>query len=223
MTGSIRKRGSTWTAYCTTQGKRQQVSKGGFRTKREAQAHLTAMLHALQTGSYVAPAHQTLGACFDQWISGAESWLRPGTIHNYRGLFGRYVRGPLGGVRLQSLTALQLDTLYSELLRRGLSVTTVVHVHAVLRKSLSDAVRKGLVTRNVAEAATPPRQLRPEERGLSVWTSEQMRSFLHSVAGERLAPLWRLYAVTGCRRGEALAARWDDLDLDQGRWELSAR
>jgi integrase len=96
----------------------------------------------------------------------------------------------------------------------------VIHVHAVVRKLLSDALRKGVVVRNVAQAASPPRQLRPAERQLTIWSGEQLKAFLASVENERLYALWRLYAVSGCRRGEALAVTWDDIDLERGRWEI---
>lgn len=96
----------------------------------------------------------------------------------------------------------------------------MVHVHAVLHKVLRDAARKGAVIRNVADAASPPRQLQPAERKLAVWSGDQLRLLLRHVRGDRLFALWRLYAVSGCRRGEAIATRWEDLDLDAGRWEI---
>ena len=182
MTGSTRKRGSTWTAYWFVpleDGRRRQMSKGGFRTKREAQEYLTGVLHAIRTGTFVAPNRQTLGDYFDLWISGAPGRLRPATVDKYTRDFDRYVRPVLGSVRLQALTALQLDRLYASLLQSGgaggraLSTTTVVHVHAVLHKVLRDAVRKGAVIRNVAEAASPPRQLQPAERKLAVWSGDR--------------------------------------------------
>jgi integrase len=229
MTGSVRKRGSTWTAYwfvATREGGRSQVSKGGFRTKKQAQEHLTGVMHALQTNSYVQPARQTLAEYFDQWHVAAASRLRPKTLDSYRQVFNRYLRATVGDVRLQSLTAMHLDSLYADLLRAGgrdekpLSPTTVIHVHAVVSKLLSDALRKGVIVRNVALAASPPRQLRPAERQLTVWSGEQLKAFLAAVEDERLYALWRLYAVSGCRRGEALAVTWDDMDLERGRWEI---
>jgi integrase len=229
LTGSVRKRGSTWTAYRflpVPDGRRRQVSKGGFKTKKTAQEHLTGVMHALQTSSYVLPARQTLAEYFDQWHAAAASRLRPKTVDSYRQVFNRYLRSTLGDTRLQSLTAVDLDSLYAALLRAGgkggnpLSPTTVIHVHAVMSKLLSDALRKGVVVRNVAQAASPPRQLRPAERHLTVWSGEQLKAFLASVENERLYALRRLYAVSGCRRGEALAVTWDDIDLERGRWEI---
>src|SRR5207245_988778 len=48
-----------------------------------------------------------------------------------------------------------------------------------------------------------------------------MNLFLEMVQDDSLFALWRLYCVTGCRRGEALAATWDSLDLDSGGWEIN--
>ena len=177
-------------------------------------------LEALRTGSYVEPTKVRFGDYLDQWLAGASVRLRPGTVSNYGGILRRYVVPALGDLRLQSVTAGHLDRLYAELLGAGLSRTTVAHVHAVVHRSLSEAVRKGLVIRHVAQATTPPRLPRAAERTLAIWSPEQLGRFLRSVEEDRLYALWRLYAVTGCRRGEALAARWDDFDLDTGRWAL---
>ncbi len=61
--GSVRKRGGTWTAYWfvrDAEARRRQRSKGGFRTRREAQAHLTTVLGDLAAGTYVEPRKMTL-------------------------------------------------------------------------------------------------------------------------------------------------------------------
>ena len=107
MTGSTRKRGPTWTAYWFVpqeDGRRRQMTKGGFRTKREAQEYLTGVLNSIRTGTFVTPNRQTLGEFFDLWIAGAPARLRPGTVDKYARDFDRYVRPALGGVRLQALT-----------------------------------------------------------------------------------------------------------------------
>jgi integrase len=216
----VRKRGVTWTAYWKIGGRAgRQFSRGGFKTKREAQNHLTGVLHAVKTGTYVGPDRQTFSAVFDDWLFSVSARLRPTTVDKYRRDFNRYVRPKLGSTPLQSLTALHIDRLYGELLA-ALSPTSVSHVHALTHKVLADAVRKGLLARNIAEAASPPKPPKPGERHYTIWSRDQLGIFLRSVEGDRLYALWRLYAVTGCRRGEALAATWDDIDLDAGRWVI---
>jgi integrase len=91
-------------------------------------------------------------------------------------------------------------------------------VHATIRKALNDAVRWGLLVRNPALYAAPPK---PRRRELRTWTAEELRQFLDGVKDDRLYAVWRLAALTGMRRGEVLGLRWADLDLDRG-W-LSVR
>ena len=61
-----------------------------------------------------------------------------------------------------------------------------------------------------------PRQAPSTQSRLPVWSAEQLAAFLASVADDRLYALWRLLAMTGMRRGEALGLAWEDLDMESG-------
>jgi len=61
--------------------------------------------------------------------------------------------------------------------------------------------------------------VRPAER--RTWSAEQLAAFLEASRDDRLHALWHLLALTGLRRGEALALTWDDVDLEAG--SLSVR
>jgi integrase len=101
----------------------------------------------------------------------------------------------------------------------GLSAKSVRHVHTMLRKALQDAVQRGYLLRNVADLANPPTQKDARSRRArdKAWTTDQLRAFLTAAEDDRLAPLWRLLATTGLRRGELLGLGWSDVDLDAGR------
>jgi integrase len=90
-------------------------------------------------------------------------------------------------------------------------------VHAVLHRACHDAVRWGRLTVNPVDAADPPKASAEHSDRLPVWNSAQLAGFLKSVADDRLFSLWRLLAMTGMRRGEALGLAWDDLDMEGGR------
>ncbi|MCW2777850.1 MAG: integrase family protein [Frankiales bacterium] len=73
------------------------------------------------------------------------------------------------------------------------------------------AVRDSLVQRNVAAVIKRPLA---DSREAAYLTAEQAAALLLSLEGDRLAPLVRFLLSTGLRRGEALALRWEDVDLD---------
>lgn len=218
-------RGGTWTAYWedgkSSDGRRRQGSKGGFRTKGEALKYLAEIQSAKQQGSYVQPAKVTLGQYLtESWLPAQEQRLRRSSLSDYRDRINNYVLPTLGGIPLQDLNAAHLDRLYADLLahggRRGqpLAPKTVRNVHAVISKALSAATRKRLVNRNVALDADPPKVRGPGEREMETWTPEELRLFLQGIAHHRLAPAYLLSASTGMRRGEVLGLRWRDIDLD---------
>jgi integrase len=95
--------------------------------------------------------------------------------------------------------------------RRGLSAQTVAHARSTLRRALKDAQRDGLLARNAASLARPPRI---ERRELHPLTAAQVRTLLATTADDPYGPLFALAVATGLRQGELLGLRWQDVDLD---------
>jgi len=109
------------------------------------------------------------------------------------------------------LTPQEVEVFYTHILTEGISAFTVRMCHKVLRQALNDALRLGLVHRNVAVLVKPPR-VRPRE--MAFYTEEQVHTLLEAVTGNRLEALIVLALATGMREGELLALSWDDLNLD---------
>lgn len=218
--GFVKRRGPTWTAYWkvdTTTGLKQRT-KGGFATRREAQAFLAETVAGLQTGRFTEPSKLTLADyLLNRWIPGRAGSLRPSTLDSYRRLIERRLVPSLGHVRLQHLSPDHLDVFYAELLAAGLAAKTVRNMHTLLHKALRDAVRKDLVPRNVADAADPPRLAQPGENEMSTWSIDEVRTFFVAIADHPLGVAYTLAVTTGMRRGEILGLRWSDLDLPSRR------
>lgn len=113
--------------------------------------------------------------------------------------------------RLAELDRGHLDRLYHQRLAAGLSPTTVRHVQAILHRVLEQAVRWGVVARNVADLVDPPRRAQRDMRPLD---AVQVRRLLDAAHGDRLEAIFVLAVTTGMRRGELLALRWRGVDLD---------
>jgi integrase len=83
-----------------------------------------------------------------------------------------HITPTLGKVRLDKLTAMQLDGLYRQKLKAGLSPRSVQIIHATAHKALKQAVRWRLVRENVAEHATPPKTTKREMQPLTKCQTE---------------------------------------------------
>ena len=111
---------------------------------------------------------------------------------------------------MQNLTGRHIQGMYAEMLERGLSARTTLHVHRVLRKALADAMRWGLLSRNAADAATPPR---PERKQTDMWDAETIDQFLAAAEDSRFRDLYKFAVWTGMRRSELAGLKWDHVDL----------
>jgi integrase len=74
-------------------------------------------------------------------------------------------------------------------------------------------VKWGLLVRNVADIVEPPQRARNE---MHVWSVEHVGCILRAASDDPLEAFWRLAIYTGMRRGELLALKWSDLELDAG-------
>ena len=210
----------------TEADERRRETRGGFPTRREAQTAMSKVAVAVAEQVHVTNSRVILREYLTrEWLPAIEHTIRPTTYNSYVAHVGCHISPALGSVQLQKLSAAQINALYAKLTRQGrrngrpLTPLTVRHVHAVLHRSLKDAVRWGYLARNPADSADPPKAEGYKE--LRTWSAEQLGAFLDSQRDDRLYGLWHLLAMTGLRRGEALALQWGDIDLEAGR--LSVR
>jgi integrase len=227
MKGTLRKRGESWTYQFAVMrnGRRRTVSKGGFRTKRDAQDALTEVLADWKKGSRVEPSKLTVRQyCEHRWLPVVEHALKPTTLRGYADIVRNRIVPLIGDVRLTELNEGDIARMYSTLRSEGrrdgaggLSEASLQHTHVVLRKALKDAVRgthgSKLLLRNPADDVQRPRRKRTE---MCVWSADELRRFLDDARGDWLHACWVLAATTGLRRGELVGLRWDDVVLDKG-------
>jgi integrase len=228
MKGSIRKRyQNSWslivdlgyqTNPATGLQKRQQKWITFRGTKKQAQAKLTELLHALNRNEFVEPTKRTLGEWLTEWLDKAikPPARRQGTYATYAHVIAHHVkRSPIAGIRLQQLKATDLKRYYTDL---TVGPSTQAQHHAILHSALKAATLEGLVTRNVASLVVgKPRVQRTHEDLLrQCWTADEARTFLKAAqaAGPQLAAFFTLAIETGMRKGELCGLKWVDVDLD---------
>lgn len=228
MRGYIAKKGKQYYAIIyegidpATGKERRRWHPGGPR-RADAEKLLTELVKRVNDGHTTPSDRISLGEYLtEKWLPIQRAQLRPSTFDSYRRNIENHVVPNLGRIPLHKLAPEDLDTFYARLLTEGklngdgggLSPKTVRYIHLTINKALKDALRKGSVVRNVAEAADPPKLSSQKRDEIKAWTAEELRTFLDSIRDDRLYPAFHLSSHTGMRRGEILGLRWSDVDLD---------
>jgi integrase len=203
-------------------GKRKQIQKTGFDRKADADNALRALLNEKDQGADLTkPDPQAFGAFAKEWFSNYASRKCSGkTLQRYEELLG-YVHPYLGSLKLQDLTALTLERVLNRVKDSGgrdrktkaarpLSAKTTRHVASVIKVILRKAVKLKLIKSNPMEGVELPPVQAHEACAIDV---DQVTWLIDAARPHGLAEYLLFVAGTGCRRGEALAIQWSDLDL----------
>jgi integrase len=196
----------------TNHGGRKRVTVYG-KTREEARRKLTALQRELDRGVRVPEEKWSVAQYLDHWLAQVVKPHRaPKTYQGYELIVRRHIVPRLGKRRLNSLSVPDVRQLVGSLEESGMSTRGVQQVHAVFRNALQSAMRDELVMRNVAKLVQVKTPRYEVGRGLSV---EQARLLITSTQDDRLHALYVLAVYLGLRRGELLALRWSNVDLDQ--------
>ncbi|MEK7816920.1 MAG: site-specific integrase, partial [Actinomycetota bacterium] len=210
----IKRKDGRWSSYLTLPGTGGKRKYFYGRTRRECQEKLTEALRNQQLGLPVTSDRITFGEYLDKWLEDSvKPSVRPRTHEQYSQYVRLYIRPALGKVKLTKLTPGDIQALLNKQVKRGLTPRTAQLTHSIIRRALVQAYKWQLVPRNVAKLVDPPRGKRYEPTPL---TPEQARGFLDAVKGDRLEAFYTVALALGLRRGEALALKWEDIDLEAG-------
>jgi len=187
-------------------------------TRQEASKRLTEALKAREDGTLITAKRQTLGAFLEAWLrDSVKPRVRYSTWTSYEVHVRLNIAPTLGKVALDKLTPAMVQALMNAKLEQGLSPRTVQYIRGTLRTALGQAVRWGLVARNVAELTDGPKVERHEIRPFD---PAEARTLLAAVGTDRLRALYSVALTMGLRQGEALGLRWEDVDLDTGTLQV---
>ncbi|QBF44964.1 tyrosine-type recombinase/integrase [Janibacter limosus] len=190
------------------------------RTRGEVAGKVADLLSLNRKHIPAAPVEVTVQQYAQSWLERlGSSGLKPATVSNYRWVLDRHVLPNIGRQRLVALSPQHVRTLLLAVSESGVSARTVQLSRAVLRSMLADAERDQLIHRNVAALVKGPRVERQE---VVPWTADEAGQFLTSLEGHRLRPLFAVGVALGLRKGELLALRWQDVDLDVGALRVRA-
>ena len=224
MRGHIVKRGKDSYSIKISMGKDANTGKYKYQwttvkgTKKDAEKHLSEILNQLDTGTFMKPGKTTVAEYLERWLRDyAKPNLGPRTFEGYESIVRCHLIPALGNLPLTQLKPEHLQKYYSKKLSGGrydgkgaLKPTTVSHHHTCLHRALKMALKWGLVSRNPADAVTPPR---PQRSEIHTMNEDDITRFLEAAKATPYYVLFYDALFTGMRRSELLALRWCDVDL----------
>ncbi|MDQ3132860.1 MAG: site-specific integrase [Acidobacteriota bacterium] len=217
MIGQINKRGESWTVRIflgrDTNGKRKYFNKTIHGTKKDAQKYLTAKLREKDLGVFIEPASTGLSEYLDRWLEEvAKPRLRESTFSSYEAVLKNYVKPTLGAKRLSDIQAYEVQKLYNDLKKQGLSSRTVRYAHVVFSSAMKQAIKWKMLMQNPCDLCELPRLEKTEMKYLS---PEETIKFLDVAKDTKHFVLFLLIIESGMRPEEYLALQWKDIDFQQ--------
>lgn len=190
-----------------------------FATEDEARAEEERVRARHTLGQLKDPSRMTVAQYLERWLEYKEPKVVPATYVRYKGQVAVLSKA-LGVYPLAKLTPLHITHFEAALYKQGLSDSTVRKYRMVLQGALRVAVKWRLLGENPCAMLDPLPENSPEVRWLSA--SEQAALLKAARFGfkgreSRIYVAILLALATGVRRGELLALRWSDIDLNAGK------
>lgn len=184
-----------------------------FDTKRDAIRAFNEHKVKMDKGTQIMPSEYTFAQWLDYWYKDIIlPQIEETTAYGYRGMIENYLKPQLGEIRLQKLTARDIQQYYTWLMdEKKLSPNTVIKHHNLLTNTLNAAERQEYITKNPMRAVSPPKK---RQREAKFYTPEQLGILLDKAVGTRLELPVFICAYLGLRRGELCGLRWSDVDLE---------
>ncbi len=188
------------------QGK--QVRKyASAKTKKELGEKLEKLRITYQP-NFLDTSAQNFGDFLDSWLEDVSRTKTEGTYKSY--LYARRYLKPLDNVEIKRLGPQHFNNLLGEIMEEDKGRTAEL-VYSVAHVALQKAVRWRLISVNPVSLVDKPKY---EKAPVVYWTVAQIKQFLKVARDHKHYPLYFFMLSTGCRIGEALALKWEDIDWD---------
>ena len=221
MAVTTRKRGTTWEyrfECARINGKRKQVSKSGFKTKKEAvEAGTKAYNEYMNSGQTYAPTEISISDYLDYWLTNIASMaLKENTLNGYKRIIESRLKPKFGPYKLTSLQAVSIQEYINELKINGLSKSTVKGILSVLSLALDYAVEPlHYIQYNPCRNVKMPK-FQPKDSERYIISPEDFSRIISRFPEGNIfyLPLMIGY-YTGLRISEVFALTWDDIDMEK--------
>jgi integrase len=184
------------------------------KTSAEALQKMRTAQKRVSEGRPASDARLTLTSWLNEWSKGPleVSTRKESTKDGYRYMLRHILAHQIAKKELRKILPTHIQGFLSDLRKTSLSSSTVHHVYATMKVAFNDAVINRQIGSNPFDNVSPPPREKTQSKFL---TRDQTRELVDAARDNRYYVAVKLLAETGLRRGEALALKWSDIDLDK--------
>ena len=205
--------------YTDPEGRRKSIYSKDIKTLREREEQLIKdQLDGLDT--YVAGS-ATINFVFDRYIS-TKAELRETTMTNYKYMYNRFVRDGFGRKKIGGVKFSDVLQFYQHLVKdKEMQINTLETIHTVLHPTFQLALRDNIIRTNPSDGVMAQiKKLPGKNHGVRhALTLEQQRAFIRYIEDnpkfDRWVSIFKFLLGTGCRIGEAIGIRWEDVNFEK--------
>ena len=199
-------------------GSKVQQQKGGFCTKKEAEAARDQTIGELYSGTYVVYDSIKVTEFMSYWLEEdiAKRVRSHETYATYSGIIRNHISPILGNKKLVELNRIDIQKLYKEKMIYSESVAQLVKT--LMNTSMKYAVHLKLISENPAEGISLPRETKKKRYHIrnidlqKTLTVEQIEQLIEA-SKETPIHLQVLFNVLmGLRRSEIIGVKYSDID-----------
>ena len=192
-------------------------------TETEASEIRAKLIAETKSGNYISKSDITLNEFYHIF---RRDYLLPNgsaemTINDYDVKFKRYVVTRLGKQKLQKIKAVDIYDFYSNVRNTTKAKEgTLKIVHSYINKIFNFAVDLEYIDRSPMAKVKKPKSTKKK---FVTWTPEQVEEFLNYSKAKNI---WSYYpmaltVMTGLRRSEVVGLKWEDIDFENKRINLT--
>ena len=195
-------------------GKRQQTTRRGFKTKKEAEIEYTRLKNNYHKGVLIYNESTIFKDFYDTFLSWYKSQVKETTFINRKTIADRHILSYFKNAELKKITALTINNWQETLINTGYSKRYIKSIHIFLHQIFERAVRLNIINSNPAEIAG---NVKAENKKVEFWTLDEFNKFQAANPREDLRQQMMYYAIhflffTGLRIGEFSALQVKDFD-----------
>ena len=218
---NVRKRGQKWQYQfeaAKVEGKRKQITKSGFNTKKEAlAAGIKALAEYNNSGLYFEPNEISMADYLNYWLKNyVKLNLRTNSILSYENVVRKSLKPSLGFYKLKSLTPTILQDFINSQYLNGYSKNYLKKIVSVLNLSFKYAVYPcKFIRENPMQYVSMPKYEKKNIEDVKTITIEEFNTIINRFpeSTDYYLPLM-IGFYTGCRIGEVLSLTWENIDFE---------